>query len=169
MDVIWIISLKNNNGNRGEKTCVLRPTSQTSYVLSIRFFTVNNQVIFLKCIFEFVFNTVQSALNGVSMLSFFIYLLFCFICLFVVQLLYFFYSYIFFCLLASFPSFLYLWPLPSASQTECPSPWGRLYWSSNRLISVLSLSKFESKFLFVCYCQSLPVCENSFLTGRELC
>ena len=37
------------------------------------FFTVNNQVIFLKCIFEFVFNTAQSALNGVAMLFFFHY------------------------------------------------------------------------------------------------
>ena len=72
------------------------------------FFTVNNQVIFLKCIFEFVFNTAQSALNGVAMLFFFHYLLFCFICLFVVHLLCFFYSYIFFCLLASFPSLLLL-------------------------------------------------------------
>ena len=105
MDVIWIISFKITTEIEVRKHafCVLLRRRAMFYH---SFFYLNNQVIFLKCIFEFVFNTVQSALNGVSMLSFFLYLLFCFICLFVVQLLYFFYSYIFFCLLASFPSFL---------------------------------------------------------------
>ena len=123
MDVIWIISFKITTEIEVRKHCVLRPTSQTSCIGFVghshmffqcdgirlnSFFTVNNPVIFLKYIFEFVFNTPQSASSGVSMIFFFIYLLFCFICLFVVQLLYFFYSHIFFCLLASFPSFLLL-------------------------------------------------------------
>jgi len=121
MDVIWIISFKITTEIEVRKHafCVLLRRRAVSTLLGhmffqcdgIRlnsFFTVNNPVIFLKCIFEFVFNTAQLALIGVSMLFFFLYLLFCFICLFVVQLLCFVYSYIFFCLLASFPSFLLL-------------------------------------------------------------
>ena len=141
MDVIWIINFEITREIEVTKR-VLRPTSQTSCIgfvghshmffqcdgirLNSFFFTVNNQVIFLKCIFEFVFNTAQSALNGVAMLFFFHYLLFCFICLFVVQLLCFFIHIFSFACWLPF-RYCYFWPLPSASQTECPSPWGRSY------------------------------------------
>ena len=163
MDVIWIISFKITTEIEVRKHafCVLLRRRAMFYH---SFFYLNNQVIFLKCIFEFVFNTVQSALNGVSMLSLFIYLLFCFICLFVVQL-YFFYSYIFFCLLASFPSFLPL-ALTLCLANTLPFPLGSFilkFQPFNKC--VVSLKIWEH----ISLCMLLPVstCVWKFIPYRK--
>lgn len=134
-----------------------------------RFFTVNNQIIFLKYIFEFVFNTAQSALNGVSML--FPFLICCFVLF--ADLLFscccFFYSYIFFCLLASFPSFLLL-ALTLCFANRVPFPLGSFILKFKPFNKCVVSQTLRANFSLPCYCQSLPALENSFLyTGRELC
>lgn len=158
MDVIWIISFKITTEIEVRKHafCVLLRRRAMFY-----------QFVFLPSItrlFSWNVSLAQSALNGVSMLSFFLYLLFCFICLFVVQL-FFFYSYIFFCLLASFPSFLPL-ALTLCFANRVPFPLGSFilkFQPFNKC--VVSLKIWEQ----ISLCMLLPVstCVWKFIPYRK--